>query len=162
MLKEVEQELKLSLQEKDVLLKEVHHRVKNNLQVINSLLSLQSQEVDDPVLREAMVESQNRIRSMAMVHEQLYSAGNLAGIDFGDYLSRACGATDAHVRPSGVSYSVRSDPVTIGIDVAVPCGLIVNELISNALKHAFNGRPKGMIEIELHRVDEDLAELVVT
>jgi PAS domain S-box-containing protein len=162
MLKEVEQELTMSLLEKDVLLKEVHHRVKNNLQVINSLLSLQAQEVDDPILREAMVESQNRIRSMAMVHEQLYSAGNLAGINFGDYLSRVSAQLMRLCVHPGVQYAVRSEPVTIGIDVAVPCGLIVNELISNALKHAFNGRPKGMIEIELRRVEGNMAELTVS
>lgn len=160
-IKNVEKDLKQSLREKDVLLKEVHHRVKNNLQVINSLLSLQSQEFPDPILREALVESQNRIRSMAMVHEQLYSAGDLAGIDFGEYISRLAGQLMRLVTRPGISYEVESDRVSIGIDVAVPCGLIVNELISNALKHAFQGRAKGAIFISLHPEGKDFATLVV-
>ncbi len=159
--KKAEMGLKQSLREKDVLLKEVHHRVKNNLQVINSLLSLQSQEFSDPVLREALVESQNRIRSMAMVHEQLYSAGDLAGIDFGEYISRLAGQLMRLVTRPGISYVVESDHVSIGIDVAVPCGLIVNELISNALKHAFHGREKGTISISLRAAGDAHAELMV-
>jgi PAS domain S-box-containing protein len=160
-IKNAERSLTQSLREKEVLLKEVHHRVKNNLQVINSLLSLQAQEFTDPILREALIESQNRIRSMAMVHEQLYSAGDLAGIDFGDYISRLAGQLMRLVTRPGITYQVESDHVSIGIDVAVPCGLIVNELISNALKHAFQGRAKGNISISLHPVDSAYAELTV-
>ena len=160
-IKNAEKGLTQSLREKDVLLKEVHHRVKNNLQVINSLLSLQAQEFVDPVLREALIESQNRIRSMAMVHEQLYSAGDLAGIDFGDYISRLAGQLMRVVTRPGITYEVESDHVSIGIDVAVPCGLIVNELISNALKHAFQGREKGHIIISLHPFNDEFAEFMV-
>ena len=160
-IKNAEKDLTQSLREKDVLLKEVHHRVKNNLQVINSLLSLQAQEFVDPVLREALIESQNRIRSMAMVHEQLYSAGDLAGIDFGDYISRLAGQLMRLVTRPGITYEVESDHVSIGIDVAVPCGLIVNELISNALKHAFQGREKGHIIISLHPFNDKFAEFMV-
>jgi PAS domain S-box-containing protein len=161
-IKRAEEELKRSLREKDVLLKEVHHRVKNNLQVINSLLSLQAQEFADPVLREALVESQNRIRSMAMVHEQLYSAGDLAGIDFGEYISRLAAQLMRLTDRSGITYHVESEHVSIGIDVAVPCGLIVNELISNALKHAFHGKQKGTVRIALRQADASTAELVVS
>ncbi len=160
-IKKAEEDLKQSLLEKEVLLKEVHHRVKNNLQVINSLLSLQAAEYPDPVLREALVESQNRIRSMAMVHEQLYGAGDLSGIDFGDYISRLAAQLMRLTNRSGVTYEVQSEHVSISIDVAVPCGLIVNELISNALKHAFRGRDKGHVEIVLRRKDEKWGELVV-
>ena len=161
-IKKAEEELKQTLREKDVLLKEVHHRVKNNLQVINSLLSLQAQEFPDPVLREALTESQNRIRSMAMVHEQLYSAGDLAGIDFGEYISRLAAQLMRLTNRPGITYHVDTDHVSISIDVAVPCGLIVNELISNALKHAFHGRGKGTIQIALRRVDGETAELAVS
>jgi PAS domain S-box-containing protein len=161
-IKNAEKELKHSLREKDVLLKEVHHRVKNNLQVINSLLSLQAQEFSDPILREALVESQNRIRSMAMVHEQLYRPGDLAGIDFGEYVSRLAGQLMRLVSRPGITYTVESQHVSIGINVAVPCGLIVNELFSNALKHAFQGREKGNVRICLRPASEGFAELTVS
>jgi PAS domain S-box-containing protein len=161
-LKLVEKELKVSLREKDVLLKEIHHRVKNNLQVINSLLNLQVSDVQDPVLVDALRVSQNRIRSMALVHERLYRSGNLAGIDFGEYLEQVAGQLlRAYDRP-GVSCKVLSDRVTISIDLAIPCGLIVNELLTNALKHAFVGRSEGHIHVAFRQAEENLVELTVT
>jgi two-component sensor histidine kinase len=134
-----EKQLVASLKEKEVLLQEIHHRVKNNLQVVSSLLNLQSNYVQDGSALEMFRESQNRILSMALIHEKLYRSRNLSRIDLGEYIKTL--ASDL-VR----SYTSRSYPVNLTVDAAdvflsvekaVPCGLIINELVSNALKHAF-------------------------
>ncbi|HSQ75595.1 MAG TPA: histidine kinase dimerization/phosphoacceptor domain -containing protein [Bacteroidota bacterium] len=161
-LKTAENELKLSLREKDVLLKEIHHRVKNNLQIINSLLNLQVSDLHDPVIVDALKVSQNRIRSMALVHERLYRSGNLAGIDFSEYLELVAGQLLRAYDKRGVTCKVLSDRVTISVDAAIPCGLIVNELLTNALKHAFVGRSEGHIEVIFRKSGEDLVELTVS
>ena len=160
-LKAAERELKISLREKDVLLKEIHHRVKNNLQIINSLLNLQASDLKDPLLVEILRASQNRIRSMALVHERLYSSGNLAGIDFGEYLSLVAGQLLRTYERPGVQCEVISDQVTLSVNSAIPCGLIANELITNALKHAFPSREEGQIEVSFRKHEDDLVELVV-
>lgn len=136
-------QLQASLAEKEVLLKEIHHRVKNNMQVISSILSLQASTLDDPAVRTALRESQGRIKSMALIHEKLYRSDDLARVDFGDYLR---GLTQDLVRshpPRGSRRSARLEleleTVRLNIDQAAPCGLLVNELLSNALKHAFTG-----------------------
>ncbi|HTY51840.1 MAG TPA: PAS domain S-box protein [Methanomicrobiales archaeon] len=138
-----------SLKEKEVLLREIHHRVKNNMQVISSLLSVQSQNIRDENVRGLFRESQNRIRSIALVHELLYRSDNLDQIEYGAYLKKM-------FIPLFESYSVDQRKVTIAIeapkvmitiDKAVPCSLIVNELISNSLKHAFPGDRRGSIRI---------------
>jgi two-component sensor histidine kinase len=141
-----------SLQEKEVLLKEIHHRVKNNLQVISSLLNLQSAHVEDPQATEIFQDSQNRIRSMALVHEKLYQSQDLARVDLAEYirnlatyLFRAYSAN-----ATGVTLDIQADDVFLTIDTAVPCGLILNELISNALKHAFPDGQAGEICVKLH------------
>lgn len=127
-----------ALREKEALLKEIHHRVKNNLQVISSLLRLQERNIDDPHTHELFAESQRRIQSMALVHEKLYSSGDLARIDFADYahslatlLFRSFGVKEA------VALRIEApEPVLLTVETAVPCGLIVNELVTNSLKHA--------------------------
>jgi PAS domain S-box-containing protein len=147
-----ERQVHASLAEKEVLLKEIHHRVKNNLQVISSLLDLQSQHTTDGTLVEMFRESQNRVRSMALVHERLYRSFDLARVDFAGYLDRL---TDDLFQSYRVdTEAVRLDLQTHGdarlpIDAAVPCGLLVNELVSNCLKHAFAGRPGGVIRVGL-------------
>jgi PAS domain S-box-containing protein len=139
--KRASDQLRAAFQEKVVLLKEIHHRVKNNLQVISSLLNLQSGHITDPTVRELFKESQNRIRSMALVHEKLYRSSDLFRIDCSEYMQSLAGnlfrsyGGDAR----GITMRVETNGVSVGIDEAIPCGLIVNELLSNALKYAFPG-----------------------
>jgi PAS domain S-box-containing protein len=160
-LKEYQEMLQASLREKEVMLKEIHHRVKNNLQVISSLLSLQSVNIMDPDFKEMMLESQNRIRSMALVHERLYRSGTLASIDFSDYLSYVTTQLMRTYYPVGVECIVNAEPETLTVDDAVPCGLIVNELVSNSLKHAFRNRDSGVLEVQFRAIENDTYELVV-
>ncbi|MCU0508006.1 MAG: GAF domain-containing protein [Anaerolineae bacterium] len=145
-----------SLHEKEVLLREIHHRVKNNLQVIYSLLSLQSQYAPDAATLEVLRDSQNRIRSMALIHEKLYQSVNLADIDFGEYL-RTLAAQLHRSYTTGerkIHLVVSTSPIRLPLDVALPCALIASELISNALKHAFVGRTEGILRIGISP-DED-------
>lgn len=161
--KRAEDQIKSSLKEKEMLLQEIHHRVKNNLQVISSLLYLQVGYVEDPAIREIFQESQNRVRSMALVHEKLYRSHDLARIDLADYirnlatfLFRSYSATAGRV-----TLDIQTDDVFLGINAAVPCGLILNELISNALKHAFPDSRSGLIQVELRTGDNQKLTLSV-
>jgi PAS domain S-box-containing protein len=148
--KEAQEQLQVSLQEKEVLLKEIHHRVKNNLQIIQSLLRLQSSYVEDPEMLQLFRDSQNRIRSMALVHEHLYRSEDLAQIDFADYIqSLAQSLFRAYNSSSQIHLELNLVSAQINIDTALPCGLIINELVSNALKYAFRDDRAGIIEITL-------------
>lgn len=152
-----QQRIEASLREKDVMLKEIHHRVKNNLQIVCSLLSLQLDELTDPRSRELFMESQNRIASMALVHEKLYQSRDLARIDFVCYLRNLVEnlASVQGARGRGITCQLEPGEVFIGIDTAIPCGLIVTELVSNAYKHGFpNGGP-GQINVSVARVDDE-------
>jgi two-component sensor histidine kinase/CheY-like chemotaxis protein len=148
---QAEEQLETSLREKEVLLKEIHHRVKNNLQVITSLLHLQSRYVEDQEALKVFRESQSRVKSMALIHERLYQSDNLARIDFAEYIRDLTGflsrtySADAET----IAIKIKSDDVLLGIDAAVPSGLILNELVSNALKHAFPNGQTGQIWVEL-------------
>jgi PAS domain S-box-containing protein len=149
--REAEEKVRASLREKEVLLKEIHHRVKNNLQITSSLLKLQSGYIQDKQAREMFAESQNRIRSMALVHEKLYQSNDLSRIDFSDYvdslaslLFRSFGLASRRIQ-----LKVSGDKVFLAVDTAVPCGLIVNELLTNCLKHAFPDERPGLIEIQV-------------
>jgi two-component sensor histidine kinase len=147
------EQLQVSLQEKEVLLQEVHHRVKNNLEIISSLLYLQSVGVRDEALAEMLRDSRNRVRSIAMVHEKLLRSPSLAKIDFGEY-ARSLGGSlfKAFAAPSDdVGLTMDVDDVFLSLDTAIPCGLLINELVSNALKHAFPGGIGGEIRVALHR-----------
>jgi two-component sensor histidine kinase len=142
-------QLAASLNEKEVLLKEIHHRVKNNLQVISSMLNLQSSTVSDEAALGVFQDSQNRVRSMALIHEKLYQSRNLAEIDFCDYVNNLVDYLKRSYRTPGVEIRVEGISVFLEIDTAVPCGLILNELVSNALKHAFPNEKTGEIIVEL-------------
>ncbi len=148
-LEKSEQQVRVSLEEKKILLKEIHHRVKNNLQVISGLLNLQAHHITDKEVRETYKESQNRVISMALIHEELYQSTELSRIDFGAYIENLSMNLFS-------SYSVGLDRVKLDLDVqhkemvvdtAIPCGLIINELISNALKHAFPDNRKGSVRV---------------
>jgi PAS domain S-box-containing protein len=147
--KVAEDGLTSSLREKEVLLKEIHHRVKNNLQIISSLLSLQAQSLKEPSLRDLFVDSQNRVRSMALIHERLYQSRSLANIAFEEYARELVVHLQRSYSAPGVIASVAPTLILLPIDLAVPLGLILNELVSNALKHAFPGNREGRITITL-------------
>jgi PAS domain S-box-containing protein len=137
--KRIEQQLRESLAEKELLLREIHHRVKNNLQVVSSLVSLQSDALADPALREVFGELRDRVRSMALIHEKLYESGGLARLNFADYVTNLMQSIwSAHgVVGARVKLHLEVEPVAVSVATAVPCGLILNELVGNALKHAF-------------------------
>ena len=151
--KEVEAQLRQSLEEKDVLLREIHHRVKNNLQVISSLLYVQAKTLEDPEVQQRFVESQERIRSMAAIHEQLYESDNLAEVDFAAYLDALLTRLFRSHQVNGVVRALDADPVPLAIDQAIPAGLIVNELVSNALEHAFRDEDGGTLAVRFHVTD---------
>lgn len=161
--RKAEEQLQASLREKEALLKEIHHRVKNNLQVTSSLLRLQSSYVEDEKSKELFKESQNRIRSMALVHEKLYQSKELSSINFCEYivtlsnlLFRSFG-----VNPSQIRLHTYSKDIFLSVETAVPCGLMVNELISNCLKHAFPNDRKGEVVITITKVGENRYKLEV-
>ena len=155
--KAAEDQLQASLREKEVLLREIHHRVKNNMQVISSLLNLQSRHSQDSAVLEMFRESQRRIRSMALVHERLYQSSDLSRIEFSEYLRNLATHLfhSCQVNTSRVRLKMDAEEVYLNINTAIPCGLIVNELISNALKHGFPENRSGEVGVELHRVEGD-------
>jgi PAS domain S-box-containing protein len=162
--KQAEEQVQASLREKEVLLKEIHHRVKNNLQIVSSLLNLQSQTVKDRSSLEVLRESQNRIRSMALIHEKLYRSKDLARVDFSEYVHDLSTFLFRSYQADSSAVSLRVNAardVQLGIDTAIPCGLIVNELVSNALKHAFPGGRAGEVWVELARTGGNMLTLVV-
>jgi two-component sensor histidine kinase len=145
--------IQTSLREKEVLLREIHHRVKNNMQVISSLFGLQIRHTENDECRQILKESQNRVRSMGLVHEKLYHSSDLSKIDLASYIqSLAVHLFHAFlVDPGQVALETDLEDVSLDINSAVPCGLIMNELISNALRHGFPNGRKGAIRIELKR-----------
>jgi two-component sensor histidine kinase/predicted hydrocarbon binding protein len=148
--KKAEEEIKSSLAEKDVLLREIHHRVKNNLQIISSLLNLQVENIHNESSREKFKESINRIKSMAIIHELLYRSKNLSTIRMRDYLEELTNYIRQSYNISGLidlHLNVDVNKENINIDKAIPCGIIINELLSNAFKYAFPDKRKGKIEI---------------
>ena len=161
--KQAKEQIRSSLQEKEVLLKEIHHRVKNNLQVVSSLLNLQSGQIEDEKTLEMFSDSQNRVKSMALIHEQLYQSDDLAWIDFAEYLRNLVDNLFQSYRLSAqnVRLEVNVENILMGIDQAIPCGLVVNELVSNALKYAFPDRRGGKVSLHLSQgVDGKLILIV--
>jgi PAS domain S-box-containing protein len=158
-----DEKIRASLREKEVLLQEIHHRVKNNLQVVSSLLSLQSRGVLDEDTRQKFKESQNRVHSMALIHEQLYQSPSLSEINYPQYIRQLAAHLFRSYRVSSSRIELQTyiDDLRLGVDVAVPCGLIINELVSNSLKYGFPNGRGGVIRIELHRQPEGRATLSV-
>jgi two-component sensor histidine kinase len=150
--KQAEEKIKHSLAEKETLLRELHHRTKNNMQVIIALLELQASYFEDQRLKEAFEETRNRIRSMALVHEKLYQAHDLSHINLKEYIGELAQLLLASYKISSnhVSLVLDIEEVQVLIDTAIPCGLILNELISNSLKYAFPEDRYGEIRIQLY------------
>jgi PAS domain S-box-containing protein len=162
-MRETEERIQAALAEKEVLLREVHHRVKNNLQVISSLFSLQTHRIKDPHLQAAFRESQSRVTAMALVHETLYRTEDLAAIDLRPYLGRLAASVFSifGVDQSRVRLEVESEALTLDLDLAVPLGLALNELLSNSLKYAFpDGRP-GRVSLVARRLEPGQVEIIV-
>jgi PAS domain S-box-containing protein len=161
--KMVEDRIKGALAEKEVLLKEIHHRVKNNLQVVSSLLKLQAMQAAGKRLRNALRDSQTRIQAMALVHESLYRSESLATVDLEAYISRLAD-TLLQAYPEAreaITLNVEAKGIEAGIDQAAPLGLILNELLTNSLKYAFCGTARGHIDIQAHSLGEGMIELIV-
>jgi two-component sensor histidine kinase len=149
-------EVESSLNDKAVLLRELHHRVKNSLQVITSLLSLQASRVKNPDVRGLFRDCQYRVRAIALVHQRLSSSARLVSIDLGVYFQQL--VNDLHrsyyIGTGEIRSLVVADPVMMSLDHLVPCALIVNELTCNSFKYAFLDRPSGQVRVELHRIDD--------
>ena len=137
--------LRSALAEKEVLLKEIHHRVKNNLQIVSSLLQLQSQTLKDPEVIRVFRESQNRIDSISLIHKNLYTSPNIGQLDVADYIENLATSLliSYQIVPGKIGLETNIDAVHLNVDQAIACGLIINELISNALKHAFPQQQTG-------------------
>jgi len=161
--KQTDERIKASLHEKEVLLKEIHHRVKNNLQIISSLLSLQARYLKVPQAQDALDDSKNRVKSIALLHELLYQSKDIARIDFAQYIKsiilQLFHAYDVDV--DRVTFEINADNRVLEIDAAIPFGLIINELVSNSLKHAFPGSRRGKISIELSCDGGGICKMIV-
>jgi PAS domain S-box-containing protein len=155
-IKNVENNLKASIHEKEILLREIHHRVKNNMQIISSLLNLQTEYVDDEEAVNVLKESQNRVKSMAIIHENLYKSNDLAHINFVDYINSLVLNLfySYNIDQKQIKPLLKIEDINLNIETAVPCGLIISELISNSLKYAFPNKMKGEIIISLKSVED--------
>jgi len=156
-------ELERRVQEKDLMLSEIHHRVKNSLQVVSSLLRLEAARIQDPLIGDMLQTTQNRIRSMALIHQTLYQSRDFARVDFHAFLQSFLPTLvqSYSIHPERISLAFHVAEVCLPIDAAIPCGLIVNELISNALKHAFPNGGTGTISIEFKQQSDNHASLTV-
>jgi two-component sensor histidine kinase len=152
--KKAEEQIARSLQEKEVLLKEIHHRVKNNMNVISSLLNLEASRTTDKAVRAILKEAQDRVNMMALIHKKLYQSKDLAHIDYKEYLQTlVAGITDTYHRHD-VIVTVDMESLFFDVTIGIPCGLIVNELVSNSLKYAFPEGRKGTIKVGINKDSE--------
>lgn len=163
-IKENEASVLKSLREKDMLLREIHHRVKNNMQIISSLLNHQSEYTNDSKINDVFKESQTRIASMALVHEKLYQSKDIDKIDFKDYITDLSASIfqSYQINPGRITFYMNIDNTLLNIDQAIPCGLIINELITNSIKYAFPEGNKGKISVEFHQGIDKMFELTVS
>ena len=161
--KRTQRALESALAEKTILLKEIHHRVKNNLAVVSSLLSMKADAVTNVKAKQALQESQQRIYSMALIHEQLYGNDRLDRINFADYATELVRRLHSAVaaEPGHIAIEMAVEPIELSIGQAVPCGLILNELLTNAFKYAFRGRDRGRIAISFRESGPAILELAV-
>lgn len=149
--------------ENELLLKEIHHRVKNNLEVVSSLLALQSAKIDDPEIQDAMLASQNRVQSMGILHQKLYQSEHLAFIEMKNYFQNLCeNILDSYNETDRINVDIDMNEVGLDVDTAVPVGLIVNELLTNSLKYAFPNGKKGTIKLSLENLDKDNLSLKIS
>ncbi|MEO5355996.1 MAG: ATP-binding protein [Nitrospirae bacterium YQR-1] len=162
--KKAEDILKKSVLEKKMLLRELHHRVKNNLQLISGLIELQIKYVKDETYKAMFIQTQNRIKSIALVHENLYSTEDLAGIDLGKYITTLTNelVVSLIIDESKIGLKYDIDNFSVGVAVAIPCGIIINELFTNILKHAFRDGKGGEIKLSLHKHEDDEIELIIS
>jgi len=162
--KKIEEKLKSSLGEKELLLQEIHHRVKNNMQVITSMLSLQSAQIEDESINAVFRDSQNRIKVMALIHETLHQSPSLSEIDFSEYIKKLVNNVHYVSRASGNRplLTIDAEDLPLNIDQAIPCGLIINELVTNSFKHAFPDGRQGKVNISLHPTGKDSVELTIS
>ena len=151
--KRIEEKIKKSLLEKEILLKEVHHRVKNNMQIISSLLNLQASNIQDEVLLQIFKSSQSRIMSMALVHEKLYLSKNFAEINMNDYIKSLLRYLIMQHNAKNIRYKIETNNILLDANTAIPLGLLCNEIISNSMKHAFPNQEYGFINILLQQID---------
>ena len=153
---DIHKALQASMTEKDALLREVHHRVKNNMQVITSLLSLQANKIQDELVDEEFKYTQYRIRSMAMVHEMIYGTGNLASVDYEQYVQELIGTLVVSMKGYNNNIETHLDArgIQLNIDTAIPAGLLINELLTNALHHGFPGDSSGRISVSIKKLPE--------
>ncbi len=156
--KHIQEILAASLREKEMLLKEIHHRVKNNIQVISSLLSMQSRIAGDEIVKNVLKDAQDRVKSIALIHEKLYQSKSLDWIDYHDYLEKISRylSSSYGINPETIVVRVNAENITLNIDKAVPCSLIINELLSNAFKHAFPDGRKGIVDLTITAEDNHI------
>jgi two-component sensor histidine kinase len=159
-----EEALRRALDDKNTLLKELYHRVKNNLQLIISLFNLQVRALAPGQARQALVDAAGRVRAMALVHERLYQSGTLSSIRLDGYVGELCEqlAGAASAAQHGITVQVEAEPLEVGLDVAVPLGLLLNELVTNSLKHGFPDGRRGHVRVGVARVADDTVRLTVS
>ena len=146
------------MEEKNILLKEIHHRVKNNLQVISSLLSLQQRQINDSKASQAIQEGRDRVKAMALIHQNLYQDTDLIGVETSVYVNKLAKSLikNYKINDKAIKLNINVDPIKLDIDTIIPLGLVINELISNALKYAFTNKSFGTIDIVLKSVNDTL------
>ena len=161
--KQMEEQIRSALEERGLLLREIHHRVKNNLQIIISLFNLQTSYVTDQNAYKALKEGQDRIKSMALIHERFYQTDGLSRIDFDDYIHRLADSLvkNLKVNTALVTLNIHAEKISLDIDSAVPCGLIINEIMTNSLKHAFADGRKGSVYLEFSKISDDRLRLII-
>ncbi|MDQ7825971.1 MAG: histidine kinase dimerization/phosphoacceptor domain -containing protein [Candidatus Eremiobacteraeota bacterium] len=160
--RKAEEHLKTACAEKEMLLKELHHRVKNNLQTVSSLLSLQERQIAEPRLKESFDEIRNRIKSMTIIHDLLSCSENVGEVNCRKFLSEMAAALFSSQGRKGLSYNIKADEVSLKVDTAIPCALIVNELVTNAFKHAFPGSVDGEVIVEMKVMEKHRLRLTVS